>query len=141
MRRLTEEERSALVSRRAGEQRRKSASKQQAYERVTKAETRLGEQKRAEHQALLASRHARKARLLSEQELRTAQFRPYTEAAKGVVRGVVQVARIPWQGLKWLEAHQQPARPKPVVTRSQATHKQPSKLLDLGIHIDKIELL
>jgi len=140
MRRLPEDK-IILGAQKAEEKREGSLRRTTALMRKTTAEKGLAVQRQQERANLLSHREARRARLLSERELRREKVRPYYDAAK-------QVVSVPWKALKWIEAHQTPLQTQPrtavrptIVTRSQAPHRTPSKTLDIGIDLGKIELL
>jgi len=71
--------------------------------RKTVAERKLQAKKQKQIETLEESQEARRARLLTEQELRRAQMRPYTEAAKQVGKGLQSFGASAWKGLQKLQ--------------------------------------
>lgn len=86
--------------------RRKGVEAQRKTEHMkkrTEAEQKLQAQKQKQTEALTETRAARRARLLSEQELRREQLRPYTEGAKRVVGGFVSAGKSAMRGLQKMQ--------------------------------------
>ena len=85
-----------------------------AAAKAREAEAVLRAQREAEKKGLLLGRKARKARLLSERELRAAQLKPYTEAARKVGEAGIGLGRTAWRGLERLGemGKEPPKRPR-----------------------------
>jgi len=102
LKRRRPEDRFILAAQRAKAKEEGSLRRTTALMRKTEADTSLKSQKLQEREALTVARQARKARLLSERELRTAQLQPYVAGAKSVGKGVVSVGKELWRGLQYL---------------------------------------
>lgn len=93
----------------------------------TEAERKLQAGTRGQLDALEASRQAKKARLLTEQELRRAKMAPYVGALRETGKGVVAVGKTFWKGIKKLDQMgQEYARTHPHVDPILGTPRRPT---------------